>query len=67
MSIPAATITTYGVTKLYDGFNSTRTALAATANSVKAAYDKATESATLLNSGSQNQMLVATGNSQAPT
>ncbi len=66
VNIPAATTTAYGVTKLYDGFNSTSTGLAATANSVKVTYDKATESVTLLNSGTVGQMLVATGTSAGP-
>lgn len=40
-SLTTATTGIYGVTKLYNGVDSTSTALAATANAVKAAYDKA--------------------------
>lgn len=40
-NIPAASTSAYGVTKLYNGTDSTSTALAATANAVKTAYDLA--------------------------
>lgn len=40
-NIPAASTSAYGVTKLSDATNSTSTALAATANAVKKAYDLA--------------------------
>lgn len=40
-AITTASTSVYGVTKLYNGVDSTSTALAATANAVKTAYDKA--------------------------
>lgn len=40
-AITTASTSVYGVTKLYNGVDSTSTALAATANAVKTAYDRA--------------------------
>lgn len=43
-TVPTASISAYGITKLYNGVDSTSTGLAATANAVKTAYDKANHS-----------------------
>lgn len=43
-TVPTASTSAYGITKLYDGVDSTSTSLAATANAVKAAYDKGNHS-----------------------
>ena len=43
-TVPPASTSAYGITKLYNGVDSTSTALAATANAVKTAYDKANHS-----------------------
>ena len=43
-TVPTASTSAYGITKLYNGVDSTSTALAATANAVKTAYDKANHS-----------------------
>lgn len=43
-TVPTASTSAYGITKLYDGVDSTSTGLAATANAVKTAYDKANHS-----------------------
>lgn len=43
-TVPVGTTSAYGLMKLYNGVDSTSTALAATANAVKTAYDKANHS-----------------------
>ena len=43
-TVPTGSTSAYGLMKLYNGVNSTSTALAATANAVKTAYDKANHS-----------------------
>ena len=43
-TVPTASTSAYGITKLYNGVDSTSTGLAATANAVKTAYDKANHS-----------------------
>lgn len=43
-TVPTASTSVYGITKLYNGVDSTSTGLAATANAVKTAYDKANHS-----------------------
>ena len=43
-TVPTASISAYGITKLYNGVDSSSTGLAATANAVKTAYDKANHS-----------------------
>lgn len=43
-TVPTASTSVYGITKLYDGVDSTNTGLAATANAVKTAYDKGNHS-----------------------
>ena len=43
-TVPPASTSAYGITKLYNGVDSTSTGLAATANAVKTAYDKANHS-----------------------
>ena len=51
-NIPAASTSTYGVTKLSSATNSTSTTLAATASAVKAAYD--------LSNGKQDKLVSGT-------
>lgn len=43
-TVPTASTSVYGITKLYNGVDSTSTGLAATANAVKTAYDKGNHS-----------------------
>ena len=43
-TVPTASTSVYGITKLYNGVDSTSTELAATANAVKTAYDKGNHS-----------------------
>lgn len=43
-TVPTASTSAYGITKLYNGVDSTSTGLVATANAVKTAYDKANHS-----------------------
>ena len=43
-TVPTSSTSAYGITKLYNGVDSTSTGLAATANAVKTAYDKADHS-----------------------
>lgn len=61
-NIPAASTSAYGVTKLSDATNSTSTALAATANAVKKAYDLANTA----NTGLGNKLDTYNGEVEAP-